>query len=87
MEGECREEEVPGRRGYGCSRSQRVQRPRDQHIPRVPGTRQREGARPGLEEGGAWPRAGGGRWRRGCRTPLVARGLGFAAHGAFGREL
>lgn len=26
--------------------------------PRAPGTRQREGVRPGREKGGAWPRAG-----------------------------
>lgn len=26
--------------------------------PRTPGTRQREGVRPGREKGGAWPRAG-----------------------------
>lgn len=61
----------------GCSRSQRTQRPRDQHIPRVPGTRQREGARPGREEGGAWPRTGGG----------LEEGLSRAASGSGGSAL
>lgn len=62
---------------YGCSRCQRARRPRDQQIPRVPGTRQREGARPGREEGGAWPRAGGG----------LEEGLSRAASGSGGSAL
>lgn len=51
--------------------------PGDQQIPRVPGTRQREGVRPGREEGGAWPRAGGGR----------EEGLSRAASGSGGSAL
>lgn len=55
--------------------------------PRAPGTRQREGVRPGREKGGAWPRSG----RRAGGGAVARRqwlwGLGFAALGALGREL